>query len=468
MPDIASSLVTKDAQLAPIPLELVTISDLEKRPETEVKWAKASGFKAKAGTLCPLPGADGSVATILLGVGDKLPDANDPWWLASAQEKLASGVYEIANAPDDATLAAGALGWAAASYQFDKYLSEPSDEMAVLALPAGIDCAGIIDEAAAIALVRDLVNTPTEDLGPAELQDAAEALAEKFGGTCATIVGEDLLDENFPAIHAVGRAAAEGREPRLIDLNWGDEKHPKLTLVGKGVCFDTGGLDIKTGGFMRLMKKDMGGAANALGLARLIMTADLKVRLRVLIPAVENAIAGDAYRPGDVIATRKGLSVEVGNTDAEGRIVLCDALSLACEEKPALLMDFATLTGAARVALGPDLPATFTNDDTVWAALETGAKKVGDPIWRMPLWAPYDENLASPIADVCNISDTPMGGSITAGLYLQRFVESDIKWVHVDLFAWNPKARPGRPKGGEAQAIRAAYSALGQILALDE
>lgn len=468
MPDIASSLVTKDAQLAPIPVELVTTHDLEQRPESEVKWAKANGFKAKAGTLCMLAGLDGAISKILMGVGDNMPVASDPWWLAAAQEKLAPSVYEIINAPDDATLKAGAYGWAVASYQFDRYLSESADRAAVLMLPASINRDAIIQEANATALVRDLVNTPTDNLGPADLQDAVEALAEEFGGSCSTIVGEDLIDENFPAIHAVGRAAAEGREPRLVDLSWGDENDPKVTLVGKGVCYDTGGLDIKTGGFMRLMKKDMGGAANAIGLARLIMMNGLKVRLRLLIPAVENAIAGNAYRPGDIIATRKGLSVEVGNTDAEGRIVLCDALALACEEKPVLLMDFATLTGAARVALGPDLPATYTNDDTVWAALEEGSKQVGDPLWRMPLWAPYDESLTSPIADVCNISDSPMGGSITAGLYLQRFVESDTKWVHVDLFSWNPKPRPGRPKGGEAQAIRAAYSAIGQILSLDE
>ncbi len=468
MPDIASSLVTKDTQLAPIPIELVTTNDLEQRPENEVNWAKANGFKAKAGTLCLLAELDGALSKILMGVGDNMPVASDPWWLAAAQEKLAPGVYEIINAPDDATLKAGAYGWAVASYQFDRYLSEPVDDPAVLMLPADIDRGAILQEANATALVRDLVNTPTDDLGPAELQDAVEALAEEFDGSCSTIVGEDLLDENFPAIHAVGRAAAEGREPRLVDLKWGDENDPKITLVGKGVCYDTGGLDIKTGGFMRLMKKDMGGAANAIGLARLIMMNGLKVRLRLLIPAVENAIAGNAYRPGDIIATRKGLSVEVGNTDAEGRIVLCDALALACEEKPALLLDFATLTGAARVALGPDLPATYTNDDAVWAALEAGSKKVGDPLWRMPLWAPYDESLTSPIADVCNISDSPMGGSITAGLYLQRFVEDDIKWVHVDLFSWNPKQRPGRPKGGEAQAIRAAYSAIDQILSLDE
>ncbi len=468
MSDIASSLVSKDAQLAPISLELVTTSDLEQRPESEVKWTKVYGFKAKAGSFCVLPGTSGATDKILLGVGDKMPNASDPWWLAVAQEKLAPGVYEIINAPDDATLAAGAYGWAVSSYKFDRYLSDSSDESKTLVLPVGIDRETIVREAEAIALVRDLVNTPTDDLGPADLQDAAEALAEEFGGSCSTTVGEDLLDENFPAIHVVGRAAAEGREPRLIDLNWGDDSHPSVTLVGKGVCYDTGGLDIKTGGFMRLMKKDMGGAANALGLARLIMANDLKVKLRVLIPAVENAIAGNAYRPGDVIATRKGLSVEVGNTDAEGRIVLCDAISLACEEKPDLLMDFATLTGAARVALGPDLPATYTNDDTVWAALEAGGKRVGDPLWRMPLWAPYDENLSSSIADICNISDTPMGGSITAALYLQRFVEEDIKWVHVDLFSWNPKARPGRPKGGEAQAIRAAYDALDSILSLDD
>jgi len=464
LPDIALSVFTMKAHNETTPLELVMTHELENRREAESNWIKATGFEAKSGTICPLSGENGAPSKILVGVGDRLPQPDDIWWLSEVYEKLPKNRYEIINAPSDAILRSGAIGWALAAYKFDRYLSDKNEKISKLALPKAIDLDGVIREATSVALVRDLVNTPTDDLGPAELQDAAEALAEEFGASCSTIVGDDLLDENFPAIHAVGRAAALGREPRLIDLIWGEDTAPRVTLVGKGVCFDTGGLDIKTGGSMRLMKKDMGGAANALGLARLIMTAGLKVRLRLLIPAVENAIAGNSYRPGDVVATRKGFSVEIGNTDAEGRVVLCDALALACEETPDYLFDFATLTGAARVALGPDLPATFSNDDTLWTALETAAKHVGDPLWRLPLWAPYDEGLASPIADICNIGDSPMGGSITAALYLQRFVDEGIKWVHVDLYAWNPKARPGRPKGGEAQAIRAVYAALSSLV----
>ena len=463
MPNIALSLVSEKAVTGATSLELVTQSQLEAKPAALKAWAASLGFEAKAGTVCPLPPQKGEAQTVLVGLGKKPVKENDPWWLAPVCEKLGVGTYFVKNAPSEAALAAGALGWALCHYKFDKYLSSEAPEKPVLALPGSINIQPILDQAKAISLVRDLVNTPTEDLGPADLQDAAEALAEEFSGTCSTIVGGDLLEENFPAIHVVGRAAALGREPRLIDLQWGDGTHPKVTLVGKGVCFDTGGLDLKTGGSMRLMKKDMGGAANALGLARLVMAAGLKIRLRVLIPAVENAVAGDSYRPGDVIATRKGLSIEIGNTDAEGRIVLCDALALACEEKPDLLMDFATLTGAARVALGADLPATYANDETLWQALEAGTQTAGDPLWRMPLWEGYDESLASPIADLCNISDGPMGGSITAALYLQRFIEPGIIWSHIDLFSWNPSVKPGRPKGGEAQAIRAVFSAIQSI-----
>ena len=469
MPDITSSLISiadvsfdKSASVAL--LELVAPEALKSRSVDEQAWAKSVGFEAKAGTICPLPPEAGKPQVFLVGLGDTSPCESDPWWLAAACEKLAAGTYRISAALNDATLEAGALGWALCHYKFGKYLQDTDSKNRVLVLPKSIDSQAILGQAQAIALVRDLVNTPTEDLGPADLQDAAEALAEEFSGTCSTIVGDDLLEENFPAIHVVGRAASTGREPRLIDLRWGNDGDPSVTLVGKGVCFDTGGLDLKTGGYMRLMKKDMGGAANALGLARMIMATGLKVQLRVLIPAVENAVAADSYRPGDIIATRKGLSVEVGNTDAEGRIVLCDALALACEEKPDLLIDFATLTGAARVALGAELPATYTNDETVWQALEQSSKDQGDPLWRMPLWQGYDASLASPIADLCNISDGPMGGSITAALYLQRFIEPSTKWVHIDLFAWNPSARAARPKGGEAQSIRAVYSAIQTLM----
>ena len=312
---------------------------------------------------------------------------------------------------------------------------------------------------AATALVRDLVNTPTEDMGPQHLADAARGLANEFSATLNEWVGDDLLKHNFPAIHAVGRAS--DRPPRLIELNWGDENHPRVAIVGKGVCFDTGGVNIKGAEGMRWMKKDMGGGAHALGLARLVMAEKLPVRLHMLIPAVENAISGNAYRPGDVIATRKGLSVEIGNTDAEGRVILADALAFAAEMKPAVIIDFATLTGAARVALGPELPATFCNDETWIAALIAASEKTRDPLWRMPLWQPYNTMIEPAIADLVNTGG-PQAGAVTAALFLEHFIPKGQAWIHIDLFAWNPKTRPGRPEGGEAQTLRATLEMLGK------
>jgi leucyl aminopeptidase len=314
--------------------------------------------------------------------------------------------------------------------------------------------------AAAVAATRDLVNTPAEHMGPAELAEAVRMVAKAQGGRFSQTVGERLLGAGFPAIHAVGRAAA--RAPRLIELNWGSPRHSRLTLVGKGVCFDSGGLDIKTADGMRLMKKDMGGAANALGLAQAIMALELPVRLQLLIPAVENAISGNAYRPGDVYKTRKGLHVEIGNTDAEGRVILCDALAYACESKPDLVVDLATLTGAARVALGPQLPALFTRDTAMARDLVDRGLDEGDPMWHMPLWAPYHGMIESDIADIVNTGSGPMGGAITAALFLADFVPETVPWLHLDLFAWNSSARPGRPVGGEAQTLRTLFSWLEQ------
>ncbi len=435
-----------------------TLSSLSKTART---WIEANGFDARENSVAPVPGKGGALSQVLVGTGET--DAIDPWWLAGAVKKLQPGTYTIAGDVDDDVLAAGAFGWCLAQYQFDRYVKPTPGKIKLVGLPRAV-VASVKNQVEATALVRDLVNTPAEHMGPADLQDTAEALAEEFGGTCCTIVGEDLLDENFPAIHAVGRAAAEGREPRLIDLRWGKEDAPSLTLVGKGVCFDTGGLDIKPSAGMRLMKKDMGGAAHALGLAQLIMASKLKVNLRVLVSAVENSVSANSYRPGDVINTRKGLTVEVGNTDAEGRIVLCDALDLACEENPDLLMDFATLTGAARVALGAELPATYCNDDSAWSALEKAAEKTNDPMWRMPLWGPYDKLLSSSIADLGNIAEGGFAGSITAALYLQRFVNQSVPWVHFDVYSWNNKTRAGRPVGGEAQGLRACFEAIQSFL----
>lgn len=422
-------------------------------------WAEKHGFSGEAGSFILLPD---DVA--LAGIAD---GPIGPWTLAGAATGLPEGAY-VLEGMEPAEAESVALGWCLAQYRFDRYLSEKTDTFRTLCLPDGTNLDAVQQQVDAAVLVRDLVNTPTEDMGPSHLQDVAEALAEEFGATCGTIVGDDLLAENFPTIHAVGRAAAEGREPRLIDLQWGDENAPRVTLVGKGVCFDTGGLDLKGAAGMLLMKKDMGGAAHVLGLARLIMASGTNVRLRVLIPAVENAVDGNAFRPGDVLITRKGHSVEIGNTDAEGRLVLCDALALACEEKPDLLVDYATLTGAARVALGPDLPATYTNDDQLWAAINTAADTRKDPVWRMPLWAPYDDMLSSDIADMNNVSTGGFAGSITAALYLQRFVDEGTPWVHFDVFSWVPSAKPGRPKGGDAQGIRTMFAAIQAFLSLDD
>ena len=309
----------------------------------------------------------------------------------------------------------------------------------------------------AIALTRDLVNTPTEDMGPQHLSQVARQLANEFDGTFREIVGDDLLTENFPAIHAVGRASH--RPPRLIEITWGDPSHPRVAVVGKGVCFDTGGLNIKGADGMRQMKKDMGGGAHALALARLIMQSKLPVLLHMLVPAVENAIAGNAYRPGEIVSTRAGLKIEIGNTDAEGRVVLSDALALAAESKPELIIDFATLTGAARVALGPELPATFANDDAWFNALQAAATAAQDPIWRMPLWQPYHDMIKSSIGDIVNTGG-PQAGAVTAALFLERFIPQGQAWIHIDTFSWNLKPRPGRPDGGEAQSLRACFEML--------
>ena len=327
-------------------------------------------------------------------------------------------------------------------------------------LPEGVDEAYVRRTAEAVCLTRDLVNTPSNDLGPAELEQTVRALAARFDASVTVITGEDLLAENFPMVHAVGRASP--RTPRLIDMVWGDPAAPKVTLVGKGVCFDTGGLDIKPAAGMLLMKKDMGGAAHAIGLAQMIMARGLPIRLRLIIPAVENAIDGSAFRPGDILASRKGLSIEIGNTDAEGRLVLGDALSLADEEAPEILIDFATLTGAARVALGPQLPPAYTDDEQLAADLARFATSEADPSWRMPLWQAYSSMLDSPIADMNNAPGSGFAGSITAALFLQRFVERAGAWLHLDIYAWNPSGRPGRPEGGEAQTIRALDALLAE------
>ncbi|MFZ5609494.1 MAG: leucyl aminopeptidase family protein [Pseudomonadota bacterium] len=424
-------------------------------PAPQRAWVAAQRFTPEEGRTLLLPDGRGGLSGVLLILG---PDRAAPWSWAGLPAVLPAGAYRLA-APlaGDEALAA-CLGWALAQYRFDRYAAAPAGMPCKLVLPSNVDAAELTRLIEATTLVRDLVNTPANDMGPSALEAAARAIARRHRAKITVTTGEALLAAGFPAIHAVGRAAAEA--PRLIDLRWGARTAPKLSLVGKGVCFDTGGLDLKTASGMRLMKKDMGGAAHALALAHLVMDARLPVRLRLLIPAVENAVDGKAYRPGDVIATRKGLRVEIGNTDAEGRVVLGDALALADEEAPDLLIDYATLTGAARVALGPDLPALFTDDEDLAASLAATGQAVADPLWRLPLWMPYGEDLKSAIADLLNAADTPFAGAITAALYLKRFVEKAKSWAHLDIYAWNPGNRPGRPKGGEAMALRAVYALL--------
>jgi leucyl aminopeptidase len=426
-------------------------------PKEARQFALANGFAAKPGACLTLPSADGNISQVVFGLEDATSKYIDRFRPGLLPGLLPSGVYRFANAPHDMRLAV--LAFALGSYRFGRYRT--SDAPGVrLAPPDGIDIAAITRMAEAAALARDLINTPSNDMGPEELALAAQELAKRFGATFNCIVGDELTRQNFPLIHAVGMASP--RAPRLIDFAWGDPAHPKVTLVGKGVCFDTGGLDLKPSAGMLIMKKDMGGAANVLALAQMVMDAKLKVRLRVLVPAVENAVAGNAFRPLDIFPSRKGMTVEIGNTDAEGRLVLADALALACEEKPDLLIDLGTLTGAARVALGPDLPPFYTNDETLAEDVGRCAKQENDPLWRLPLWPPYDAWLDSKVANLNNAPSGTFAGSITCALFLQRFVEGAKSWLHVDIYGWTPTAKPARPEGGECQAARAIYQLLSE------
>jgi leucyl aminopeptidase len=428
---------------------------LEAAPERERNWAQSTGFAGDAGKLALVPGENGRLSRVLIGVGEGSEQTATMWALAGLPEILPEGSYRLDAAPDGADPTGLALGWALANYAFTRYHAKPASGLA-LVWPESADRGRVERLARAVFLARDLVNTPAGDLGPEELAQAAIRVAEEAGACHQVIAGDDLLAENYPTIHAVGRAST--RPPRLVDIVWGDPAAPKVTLVGKGVCFDSGGLDLKSAAGMRLMKKDMAGAAIVLGLAQAIMDAKLPVRLRVLLPCVENSVAGNAMRPMDIVRTRKGLTVEIGNTDAEGRLILCDALAEASTERPALLVDMATLTGAARVALGPELAALFCNDDTLAASLLDAAAAEEDPMWRMPLWRPYRKMIDSKIADLNNVSESPHAGAITAALYLQEFVEPGIQWAHLDVMAWNPQSRPGRPEGAEATALRALYA----------
>jgi len=421
-------------------------------PERARAVVLAAQFKGKAGEFVIIPGEAADDWSVAIGA----TDTPGVWDLAGAVGRLPEGTYRLSEgAPGQA-----ALGWLLAHYRFDRYLlsAEPMPKR-VLLTPEPAIIAETVRVAQATALVRNLVNTPAADMGPADLQAAAQSIAKAHDATLTITKGHDLA-AGYPMIHAVGRAADKHHAPRLIEIEWGNPAHPRVAIIGKGVTFDSGGLNIKPGGSMRLMKKDMGGAAHALALASLVMAARLPVRLHMLIAAAENAISGDAFRPGDILKSRNGLTVEIDNTDAEGRLVLADAITCAGEDLPELMIDYATLTGAARVALGPDLPAMFCNDHGLARAFSESSVNCDDPVWRLPLWSGYDDMLKSDIADIANSSESGMAGAITAALFLRKFVPKEIPWVHFDTFAWRSAAKPGRPKGGDALGLRAAYEVL--------
>lgn len=420
-------------------------------------WMETTDFAARAGELLLLPDNAGGLESVLLGLGG----TPDPFALAALPQKLPSGAYRLDEGAPDAVKQMAPLAWAMGCYRFEAYKSTPrAGDWPQLVLGKDTDRAAIDRLNRAVFTARHLINTPAADMGPEALQGVMAELAKRHQADLTVICGDDLLQENYPMIHAVGRAAHEA--PRLLDLSWGDEAAPKVTLIGKGVCFDTGGLNLKPGNYMDLMKKDMGGAALAIALGDALMDAGLNIRLRLMVGAVENAIGPNAFRPGDVLASRKGLSVEIGNTDAEGRLVLADMLAEADNERPDFMIDFATLTGAARVAMGPEVVPFYSHNDALAADIEASGRASFDPMWRLPLWAGYDGWLDSQIADVSHISSSPMGGSITAALFLARFVENCADWMHCDVYAWRMKAAPGRPIGGEAQALRAVYHYLEQ------
>jgi leucyl aminopeptidase len=425
-------------------------------------WVEASTFKGNIGTALMIPDDAGHPAMALVGYGTPASRKRDRFTLAAALSKLAPGTYRIENGIDADHLEQESLGWLLASYSFNRYKDHPKEHPS-LVTPEGVDADRVSIMAEAEFLTRDLINTPASDMGPAELESAARGLADKHKAKITVITGDALLKENFPMIHTVGRAS--DRAPRLIDMSWGN-RGPKITLVGKGVCFDTGGLNLKPGSSMGLMKKDMGGAANVLGLAHMIMASGLEMRLRVLIPAVENSVSGNSFRPQDILTSRKGLTVEINNTDAEGRLVLADALALASEGEPNLIVSMATLTGAARVAVGPDLAPYYTDDDVAATSLDLAARRMADPVWRMPFHEPYEATIEPGIADLDNAPKGGFAGSITAALFLRRFVNAQDRYIHFDIYGWQPSAAPGRPKGGALQGARALFAALPDMMDL--
>ena len=443
-----------------IPIRFVDADQLKAEYTAQTPWLEANRFKAKASSHCLLPG-EGGVGAVLVGK----PDSFDTWTLGKLATSLPPQSYHLADSftADEATKLC--LGWRLGQYRFTKYKQSSgetngnaSPAQPELTYPDNADRAYIDAATEATYLVRDLVNTPANDMGPAELEACAQSLSETYGATLRVVLGEDLKTQNYPLIYAVGQAS--DRPPRLLDLHWGDPSHPKITLVGKGVCFDAGGLNMKSSAGMKFMKKDMGGSAQVLGLSLMIMKLNLPIRLRTLVGAVENSISGNANRPLDILPSRKGLTVEIGNTDAEGRLVLADALWDACDEDPTLLVNFATLTGAARVALGTEVPVFFCNDSDTAIALQSSGETTDDLLWQLPLHKPYRSMLDSKAADLSNIGSVPQGGAITAALFLQEFVKPEIPWIHLDLNAWNVRSRPGRPEGGEAMGIRAVFDLI--------
>lgn len=451
---------------APIAVHLVDAEGLQswidQQPARLQTWVRGSGFKPALGKVLLIPGASGAVEEVLVGYGTAATRKRSRFHLAAAVPALPEGAYQIASGLPSDLAEQEALGWLLASYGFDRYAGSKPKPVTLVA-PDGVDAAKVEAIAAGEFLTRDLINTPANDMGPEELEAAATALATQHGATIEVTRGEDLLTQNFPMIHTVGRAS--DRAPRLIDMRWGDSG-PKLTLVGKGVCFDTGGLNLKPGASMGLMKKDMGGAATVLGLAHMIMALGLPLRLRVLVPAVENAVSGNAFRPGDILPSRKGLSVEINNTDAEGRLVLADALAYGAEENPDMMLSMATLTGAARVAVGADLAPFFCDDDATANRLMQAATTVADPLWRMPFWDPYEAQIEPGIADLDNAPKGGFGGAITAALFLRRFAGEDVNYSHFDVYGWQPSAAPARPKGGVGMGARALLEALPDLLGL--
>ncbi|MBF2759362.1 MAG: leucyl aminopeptidase family protein [Ectothiorhodospiraceae bacterium AqS1] len=448
-----------DRSIAVVPLTTDTLPAWqESAPSEAARWVESAGFSARPGERCLIPDREHRLDSVLVGIDEE----DDPWCLAHLPERLPDETCcHLDSRWTSPAIEASALGWALAAYRFDRYRKNESPSATLFPGSASI-AESARKKAQAVARVRDLINTPACDMMPKDLADTTLEIAQRHAAKLQITAGDELLEKGYPAIHAVGRASAHA--PLLIDLRWGEKNAPLVVLVGKGVCFDSGGLDIKNAAGMRLMKKDMGGAAHAIALAELIMQSGLDLRLRVLIPAVENAISGDAFRPGDILSTRKGLTIEVDNTDAEGRVVLSDALHEGASEKPDLMIDFATLTGAARIALGYELPAMFTDDDEIAQGIEAAGRKVHDPVWRLPLHAPYRGLIRSRIADITNAtSKAPgggAGGAITAALFLQAFVPDGIPWVHFDIMAWMNRARPGRPEGGEAMSLRAVFEFL--------